>query len=68
MTAVCSTTNVEQARALGADRVVDYTKDDFTELGIRHDLHAGHRGKPLVPRLQASLDAGRDRSSSSEGR
>ena len=38
VTAVCSTTNMEQARALGADRVVDYTKDDFTELGIRHDL------------------------------
>jgi NADPH:quinone reductase-like Zn-dependent oxidoreductase len=38
VTAVCSTRNVEQARALGADRVVDYTKEDFTNLGIRHDL------------------------------
>jgi NADPH:quinone reductase-like Zn-dependent oxidoreductase len=38
VTAVCSTRNVEQARALGADRVVDYTKEDFTGLGIRHDL------------------------------
>jgi NADPH:quinone reductase-like Zn-dependent oxidoreductase len=38
VTAVCSTRNVEQARALGADRVVDYTKDDFTRLGIRHEL------------------------------
>jgi NADPH:quinone reductase-like Zn-dependent oxidoreductase len=38
VTAVCSTRNVDQARALGADRVVDYTKDDFTELGIAHDL------------------------------
>jgi NADPH:quinone reductase-like Zn-dependent oxidoreductase len=38
VTAVCSTRNVEQARALGADRVVDYTKEDFTTLGIRHDL------------------------------
>jgi NADPH:quinone reductase-like Zn-dependent oxidoreductase len=38
VTAVCSTRNVEQARALGADRVVDYTKEDFTSLGIRHDL------------------------------
>ena len=38
VTAVCSTRNVEQARALGADRVVDYTREDFTTLGIRHDL------------------------------
>ena len=38
VTAVCSTRNVEQAYSLGADRVVDYTKDDFTKLAERHDL------------------------------
>jgi NADPH:quinone reductase-like Zn-dependent oxidoreductase len=38
VTAVCSTGNVELARSLGADRVVDYTKEDFTKLGERHDL------------------------------
>ncbi len=38
VTAVCSTRNVEQARALGADRVVDYTQEDFTKLEERHDL------------------------------
>lgn len=38
VTAVCRTRNVEQARALGADRVVDYTKEDFTKSGGRHDL------------------------------
>jgi NADPH:quinone reductase-like Zn-dependent oxidoreductase len=38
VTAVCSTRNVEQARSLGADRVVDYTREDFTKLGERHDL------------------------------
>ena len=32
VTAVCSTRNVEQALALGADRVVDYTQEDFTRL------------------------------------
>jgi NADPH:quinone reductase-like Zn-dependent oxidoreductase len=38
VTAVCSTRNVEQAHALGADRVVDYTSEDFTKRGERHDL------------------------------
>jgi NADPH:quinone reductase-like Zn-dependent oxidoreductase len=38
LTAVCSTRNVEQARSLGADRVIDYTQDDFTRSGVRHDV------------------------------
>jgi NADPH:quinone reductase-like Zn-dependent oxidoreductase len=38
VTAVCSTKNVEQARSLGADRVVDYTQEDFTKMGERHDV------------------------------
>ena len=38
VTAVCSTRNVEQARSLGADRVVDYTREDFTRMEERHDL------------------------------
>ena len=38
VTAVCRTRNVEQARALGADRVIDYTKDDFTQAGERYDV------------------------------
>jgi NADPH:quinone reductase-like Zn-dependent oxidoreductase len=38
VTAVCSPRNVEQARALGADRVIDYTREDYTRGGERYDL------------------------------
>jgi NADPH:quinone reductase-like Zn-dependent oxidoreductase len=38
VTAVCSTRNVELVRSLGADRVVDYTQEDFTRRGERHDV------------------------------
>ena len=38
VTAVCSTRNVDQTRALGADRVVDYSQEDFTRLSERHEL------------------------------
>jgi len=38
LTAVCSTPNVETARSLGADRVIDYTQEDFTRTGQRYDL------------------------------
>jgi NADPH:quinone reductase-like Zn-dependent oxidoreductase len=54
VTAVCSTRNVEQARTLGADRVVDYTREDFTRLGIRHDAMldvAGSRRLSQVRRV-----------------
>lgn len=46
VTAVCSTRNVEQARELGADRVIDYTREDFTRIGERFDIlfdNAGNR-------------------------
>ena len=38
VTAVCSTKNVEQSRSLGADDVIDYTKEDFTKGNKRYDL------------------------------
>ncbi len=38
VTAVCSPRNVEQARKLGADHVIDYTKEDFTQSERQYDL------------------------------
>jgi NADPH:quinone reductase-like Zn-dependent oxidoreductase len=54
--AVCSTRNVDQARELGADRVFDYTLEDFTRSGVRYDVlfdNAGNRSWLSMRRVLA---------------
>src|SRR6266516_8175079 len=41
VTAVCSTRNVDTARSIGADHVIDYTRENFTQSGQRYDLILG---------------------------
>src|SRR4051812_26891261 len=54
--AVCSRGNIEQARELGADRVFDYTREDFTRSGARYDVlfdNAGNRSWLSMRRVLA---------------
>ncbi len=56
VTAVCSTANVELVRSLGADRVIDYTREDFTRDARRYDLivdNAGNRSLLAMRRVMA---------------
>ena len=54
--AVCSTDNVPQALALGAERTFDYTREDFTRSGARYDVlfdNAGNRSWAAMSRVLA---------------
>ncbi|MCX6067973.1 MAG: NAD(P)-dependent alcohol dehydrogenase [Chloroflexi bacterium] len=59
VTAVCSTRNMEQARNLGADHVIDYTKENFIQSGQRYDLIFAANGyHPLAAYKQALTPKG----------
>jgi NADPH:quinone reductase-like Zn-dependent oxidoreductase len=54
VTAVCSTRNLDMARSLGADHVIDYTRDDFTHNGQHYDLILAVNGyHPISDYLRA---------------
>ena len=58
VTAVCNTKNVELVRSLGADRVIDYTQDDFTKNGETYDVIFDAVGKHSFRRCRRSLKPG----------
>ena len=55
VTAVCSTQNLDTVRALGADRVIDYTTEDFTTLDDRFDVFFDNAGSQSLGKSRALL-------------
>jgi NADPH:quinone reductase-like Zn-dependent oxidoreductase len=55
VTGVCSTAQVDLVRSIGADEVIDYTRQDFTETGERYDVILETAGRHPVPQLRRAL-------------
>jgi NADPH:quinone reductase-like Zn-dependent oxidoreductase len=55
VTGVCSTTKVDTVRSIGADHVIDYTRDDFAEGDRRYDLILDIGGNSSLSRLRRAL-------------
>jgi NADPH:quinone reductase-like Zn-dependent oxidoreductase len=55
VTGVCSTKNVELVRSLGADRVIDYTREDFTQDSERYDLLLDNVGNRTLSAMKRVL-------------
>lgn len=58
VTGVCSTANVDLVRDLGADRVIDYTKENFTRNGENYDIILNTNGKVSFREVENSLRPG----------
>jgi NADPH:quinone reductase-like Zn-dependent oxidoreductase len=55
VTGVCSTGNVEMVQSLGADRVIDYTQEDFTQTGHTYDIIFDAVGKSSFAQCKEAL-------------